>query len=542
LLHGGILQAVVAERARRAPPIFTQAPQDVAEHAPRSSLRRCLHAAMVTAGLCGHKLTRHDVRQLSASCGCTLQGVHVPFVMLEDLMMQRNKYLDRRKTIKRDPDVRALLRSFWSVTKGIQSQQARYVDLHLAIAKALYQYFDESETRHNLVCEWTKMTDNGKKAMPYRLFAAPLFCLADVWTFSARSSVYAHFLATVLSAISVVRHSEEDGSVAWSSLNDICPHSAETSLAEDSVRLKPLSEICYMEVFCKQLWQRAQELGDEDSDVEILEELVLEPSSTDCDILQPAAPVQRTKMRPIHRRNKLLTARPRKSLLVAKMISLEQAMNGTQPTTAASVDTLHIQTRPPRTRFRELPACANVPPLGRLATPKWKSPTLEDPPIFRGDGRLQFTFGRKCLDDYRIRRRRPYDTGSQTERHSTREESRAFKLELIKQRRSKIFSSEASNFCSKHIATQTNDRDANPLSTTGGKTMGSTGGGSTDKRGGGNTGGSTDRRGGGTRGGSTDRRGGTYRRGGEAIGGSTRGKRESKIRALSLPSASTQTT
>lgn len=180
-----------------------------------------------------------------------------------------------------------------------------------------------------------------------------------------------------------------------------------------ALSLKSLSEICYMEVFCKQLWREAEELGDGDSEVETLEEpdtwMALKPS-----IVDGSSPLQSTKMKNMQRRNKLLTKQPRKSLLVAQMISVEQAMNTQKRTsTHALSDSMNTaRQHSPTRRFRELPACANVPTLGRLATPMWKAPTVDDPPVFRSDGRLRYTFGRKCLNDYW--------RGSQTERLSTR--------------------------------------------------------------------------------------------------------------------------
>ena len=83
--------------------------------------------------------------------------------------------------------------------------------------------------------------------MSYHLFADPLYHLADVWTLSARPGVYAHFLASLLSAISVAKDA----------------NSAALSLL-------PLEHTCFMEVFCKQLWRSPHELDDEDSEVPVM--------------------------------------------------------------------------------------------------------------------------------------------------------------------------------------------------------------------------------------------------------------------------------
>ena len=45
----------------------------------------------------GWQLTQHDVRQLSVACGCTVRGVHVPFVLPEDLVMCLEEYQERRR-------------------------------------------------------------------------------------------------------------------------------------------------------------------------------------------------------------------------------------------------------------------------------------------------------------------------------------------------------------------------------------------------------------------------------------------------------------
>jgi len=369
-------------------------------------LAKSLHKAMVTAGLAGYKLTQHDVRQLSVACGCTVRGVHVPFVLPEDLVMCLEEYQERRRLIKKDPDVRAVLRSFWGITKTIKGGQARYVELHLAIHKALTsaRSFDEAATRQQLVHEWMTITGGGEKAMSYHLFADPLYHLADVWTLSARPGVYAHFLASLLSAISVAKDA----------------NSAALSLL-------PLEQTCFMEVFCKQLWGSPHELDDEDSEVPVMSDdegssiassSPLPPELANCVITKKERAINPAALkRSLQRKKSALKSRSQevtlntKSSLVAQMLEANEAMastHGAGSTVGASIrgsQVLHasgaVHTKPssPR-RYRALPECANVPPLGRLATPSWHTPQLEDAPIWRGDGRLEFTFGRKCLHDF----------------------------------------------------------------------------------------------------------------------------------------------
>lgn len=366
-------------------------------------LAKSLHKAMVTAGLAGYKLTQHDVRQLSVACGCTVRGVHVPFVLPEDLVMCLEEYQERRRLIKKDPDVRAVLRSFWGITKTIKGGQARYVELHLAIHKALTsaRTFDEAATRQQLVHEWLIITGGGEKAMSYHLFADPLYHLADVWTLSARPGVYAHFLASLLSAISVAKDA----------------NSAALSLL-------PLEHTCFMEVFCKQLWRSPHELDDEDSEVPVMSDdegsslasySPLPPELADCVITKKERAINPAALkRSLQRKKSAMKSRSQevtlnKSSLVAQMLQANEAMASTHGGGSTVIggrgSVLHasgaIHTKPssPR-RYRALPECANVPPLGRLATPNWHTPQLEDAPIWRGDGRLEFTFGRKCLHDF----------------------------------------------------------------------------------------------------------------------------------------------
>lgn len=206
-----------------------------------------------------------------------------------------------------------------------------------------------------------------------------------------------------------------------------------------ALELMPLDDICFMEVFCKQMWSGVEELGDEDSEVSLdsedEENLSCSPTivrglSIMSESLQPVAPHPPPRKRHVRSRSKHLietagswsneTTRHKSSLL-AKIISVDSQITGStitpQLSQQSSQSNLQLNTsrqHTPRTLcYRsELPACANVPSLGRVPTPLWKNPTIEGPPIFNGQGRLQFTFGRQCLTDYWC--------GSQTERLGTR--------------------------------------------------------------------------------------------------------------------------
>ena len=100
-----------------------------------------------------------------------MRGVHIPFVLQDELLMYTEEYEERRRyvwgcsasyanllftlrLIKKDADVRAVLRSFWNLTKMIKGSQSRYVDLHLALNKSVCKNFDEQSARVALVQEW----------------------------------------------------------------------------------------------------------------------------------------------------------------------------------------------------------------------------------------------------------------------------------------------------------------------------------------------------------------------------------------------------
>jgi len=177
-------------------------------------------------------------------------------------------------------------------------------------------------------------------------------------------------------------------------------------------------------VFTKQLWRSPHELGDEDSEVPIMSDdegssiassSPLPPELANCVIVKkervinPAALKRSLQRKKSAHKSRSQDVPLNKSSLVAQMVEANEAMASTRSAVllphasvhlnTASFQVIHTKPSSPR-RYRALPECANVPPLGRLATPSWHTPQLEDAPIWRGDGRLEFTFGRKCLHEF----------------------------------------------------------------------------------------------------------------------------------------------
>lgn len=205
--------------------------------------------ALQVAGYAGFKLTRFDLHNLAQSTMVSTGAIRIPFLIEDELLMCTAEYTERRRLAKKDPDLRAVLRSYWSLVKGLKGSQVKYVDMHLAINKSICRSFDPDPSREILIAEWEVLTDGGLNPMSYREFAEALFMCADVWCMSARPAVYAYFLSSILHHISFRR----------------------TSSREEPLSLKPLNEIQFMEELYNSL-KHPESIGDDDSADESSEE------------------------------------------------------------------------------------------------------------------------------------------------------------------------------------------------------------------------------------------------------------------------------
>lgn len=344
-------------------------------------LKAELLSALKAAGLGGYKLSKHDLDQIVLETGFGVDTVHVPYVIHDELIMYTEECHERRKTVKKDRDVKAVIRSFLNLTKPLKTSEAKYVRLHLAINKSICKDFCQEKAEATLVEEFAELTRKTNKVLSQRLLADSIFEVADVWTMSTQSGIYARFLSTVLRNISFRSFGE-------------------------TLRLKDLKNVSYLDEFCDAL-RRPQEFGDDDSTDE--ETSVYQELSEDDEPDQIVFPSTKLSDNPSNPRIKRMLRRARiANSKKAFRNTIAHRERQTKLLQRISVTTLKEEEQQQASEVRKktgkprpLPACAAVPPLGRLRTPQYKHPHLEGDAKWYGDGRLQYTFGRACIKQFR---------------------------------------------------------------------------------------------------------------------------------------------
>lgn len=92
----------------------------------------------------------------------------------------------------------------------------------------------------------------------------------------------------------------------------------------------------------------------------------------------------------------------RKNTMMKETASPSQAAQDPAPSTDPDETPQQEEHPPSSPKETPLPACAQVPPLGRLRTPIWKDPRRSNASAdFYPDGRLRYTFGRACVTEFR---------------------------------------------------------------------------------------------------------------------------------------------
>eukprot|EP00656_Telonema_subtile_P047111 TRINITY_DN5392_c0_g1_i4.p1 TRINITY_DN5392_c0_g1~~TRINITY_DN5392_c0_g1_i4.p1 ORF type:complete len:615 (+),score=111.97 TRINITY_DN5392_c0_g1_i4:191-2035(+) len=378
---------------------------------PRSmeDLKQELLAALMSSGHPGYKLSKHDLDQIAMHTGFGVDSVHVPYVIHDELIMYTEECLELRKAVKQHADVKAVIRGCVNLTKPTKSLQAKYVQLHLAFHKSLCEDHDEEDVKAKLINEFEALVAKSKKAPQTRLVADSIYDIADVWTMSTRPEAYANFLASVLQNIS-----SRDPGAAF----------------DVPLRIKAPGQISYMQEFLTGLYH-PREIGDDDDTDEGSDQEQTRKGERDRDgklLMFPSMRLDDAPSNPrikrMLRRQKLRAQHMSQHRYEPKMLerksckpcghesrakepvrspALQSVLADDAPSKATTRrSSLHIpfpmpQTEPKPVKYRPLPACASVKPLGRLRTPAYKRPQLDGDAKFYANGRLEFTFGRACV-------------------------------------------------------------------------------------------------------------------------------------------------